>query len=604
MIRFNKDYNSKIISILIAFIFGFEAIAYSISDAEYNKVNLRVPSASVNNYERIAAAQKEAKTWSRTKKYLSTGVIVSSLFIVGYSLYVYHQVMNNPTFSVFFAKKLQPPRIDESLDKTTELLLSEKFRNEELASAYQEAKQTRSFQRKLALLQKITDEQPPSFPIYANAVEDLRILQKSMDPRAALDNYLRNLRKMGFRRKEDYSSKIFINLVELYEFLPPSGELEDLLKSSLSDYMHKQESLTYGDPQRKEYQTYEYSAKWHLTDFYLRTGRYQDYLGLGVNDMMNLPNDVLSDLTTALVANGHTGLPILGTIGDMVSFKGNPKTPIYIYVNPRVLEKVPVGKRPWIGKNKIYRAIRDQDDAFFRGFAEDVNQILLFLSQGKFGVELKELSFKSLTPLRGKMEEYVDAVTAEEILDKRDKGFVILVGYPARSGSEYVGHGIIVGDISRLENPGTKLTKLKWVHEILQGLGMIHSASELMREGSGHLFDDADIYSLDNHYLGLIEQFMIGKVTAEQRFLSQGFKMKLSDWYIGLSTPARLRLGWEQTPPIHIKTTDSFEELINRLRAGYDEQGEGESAVLNWKREHPAASERFNRYLEYLRQEI
>ena len=132
-----------------------------------------------------------------------------------------------------------------------------------------------------------------------------------------------------------------------------------------------------------------------------------------------------------------------------------------------------------------------------------------------------------------------------------------------------------MGDISRLENPETKLTKLKWAHEILHGLGMIHPASELMGERSGHLFDDADIYSLDNHYLGLIEQFMIGKVTEEQRFLSQGFKMKLSDWYLGLSTPARLRLGWEETPLIHIKTTDSFEELISRRGAGYNEHGKG-----------------------------
>ena len=87
----------KGITLFLIAAFLLQDVAFCAQD---NCFALRAP--TMGNYERITAVQIHAK--KRIRTYLTTAMMASILFAGGYSLYVYQQAKNNPTFSSFFTK--------------------------------------------------------------------------------------------------------------------------------------------------------------------------------------------------------------------------------------------------------------------------------------------------------------------------------------------------------------------------------------------------------------------------------------------------------------------------------------------------------------------
>jgi len=237
-------------------------------------------------------------------------------------------------------------------------------------------------------------------------------------------------------------------------------------------------------------------------------------------------------------------MPIFGRGGDMEHFKNNPRTPVHIYVNPDLLKGVSRTVLNRILKSKLYAAISGRDVQFFENFVSDLSEGFSYLSEGEFGLELRSLSFERMDP---DSKHYAINLTSPEIITKINQGFIVFIGYPtdqAATDSHYSGRGVIV--MGCLGEPVKKI-KFACIHEILHGLGMQHPPFWLQERG--HQFSPEEVRSVDNLSIG-----SIGKETS------------LTDWFLQISTPTQIQLGWAKIVGCSLSERGTFLEDIKRFK--------------------------------------
>jgi|GEM_PF-2998868 len=373
----------------------------------------------------------------------------------------------------------------------------------EQRKAYQEAIRTTDYLKKIELLKKL---------VIPEALESLWRLQEPMDPRAAFKTYEQWRVAAGAipgYMKED--------LYRLSGFLGAEGRYKEAAEL-LREHLEHNDVLK-RDPTQKK------AVLKRLSEVHAALGDYGKILE-GKEDLWSLPLSVLKEIKVSLDARSLPHPPLRPYLpsADMAHLRLNPKAPVYLHVNPRAAAK--------------------KDEKFFREMVEDVSAGLLHVSGGRFGLDLKGVSFEAPETWRGKIEYPVDLVTAPKIQEQAGKAFVVLAGYPVSGGTHYNGRGILfLRDLPK----GSAEDKLQLARLILRGFGSEPLPLDLQKKD--HLFRNEEAgANLEN---------------------SMGERL-----YLGASPALQFRVGWPEVGWIPLKSDQIRDHLpppVKKSAAGAEE---------------------------------
>ncbi len=389
--------------------------------------------------------------------------------------------------------------------------------------AYQKAIRTTDYLKKIELLKELKS---------VEALEDLWRLQEPMDPGASFQTYKRWLAAKGLV-EGSYTEE---ELSHLSGFLGAQGRYEEAVK--LLQWHLENNTVLKGSFSRKE------AVLKRLSEVHAALGDYQKILD-SKKDLWSLPLNVLSEVKKALDERKipYPPLRFYLPFADMADFRLNPKTPVYLYVNPQALADLPPEARQELSSTPFYKAVVQKDQKFFQKMIEDVSAGLQYVSGKRFGLELKSVSFEAPETWRKKIEYPIDLITAPKVQEQAGKAFVVLMGYPTSGGTHYSGGGILfVRDFQK----SLAEEKLRLARLVLNGLGSEPLPLRLQRWG--HLFRAEEAgTNLEN---------------------SAGKGL-----YWGISPAVRFKLGWPKVDWVPLKSDRIRDSLPPPPKAPQKEKG-------------------------------
>ncbi len=387
--------------------------------------------------------------------------------------------------------------------------------------AYQEAIQVPDYLKKIQRLGGLGTSE---------ALGDLWRLLEPMDPGAAFKTYEQWLAAQGVGRA-NYTDE---ELYRLSGFLGAQGRYEDAAK--LLQWHLENNAILKRSPSRRE------EIEKRLGEVYAALGDYRKVMELK-KDLWSLPLNALSQIKTTLDDRSLPYPPLRPylTSPDMAHLGSNPKAPVYLYVNPQALGELPPEERRKLASNPFYTAVAQNDRKFFQEMIEDVSAGLLYVSGGRFGLELRQVSFGTPETWRRKIEYPIDLITAPEIQERAGKAFILLMGYPTSGGTHYSGRGIVfVRDVR--DSPAAE--RLKLARLVVRGLGAEPLPLHLQR--GGHRFRKGEAATnLEN---------------PEGKGL-----------YLGISPAFGSKVRWPEVPWIPLKTDRIRDSLPKGPAAGAEE---------------------------------